>query len=211
MSDEQEYRPDTPEGPVLDRLVALFVATESGHAEVTRQGVEALTTEFPELAERYGDWNLGLAFAGSGGRLLRADVARKLEEKGLSQRAIAKQLGVSKTAVQRDLAGPSGPPESAESGPSGPPPPAPAPAPEEPTPEPGPTLEEIADASRTENERRTVAIAAWRGAYGKSKVAFGRIDPAPTEEEAGDVLTHMRDVLHRASGRGKHKGMEVVK
>jgi hypothetical protein len=42
-------------GELIDDLVADIIATEGKHVEVSRQAIERLTTQYPALAERYGD------------------------------------------------------------------------------------------------------------------------------------------------------------
>lgn len=90
-------------GDLVDDLVADLIDAEQRHVRVATETLEKLTTQYPQLAERYGDWNIGLSFTGMGGRVARQDIHRRLREKGLSLRAIAAQTGVAEATVRRDL------------------------------------------------------------------------------------------------------------
>jgi len=93
---------DSPDGALIDNLVADIIDSANRHVGIASEAIERLTS-YPALAARYGDFNLGLDFHGTGGRLLRRDIHRRLLDKGMSLRQIAAQTGASHMTVQRDL------------------------------------------------------------------------------------------------------------
>jgi len=94
--------PDSPDGALIDDLVADIIDSANRHVGIASEAIERLTS-YPALAARYGDFNLGLDFHGTGARLLRRDIHRRLLDKGMSLRQIAAQTGASHMTVQRDL------------------------------------------------------------------------------------------------------------
>ena len=93
---------DSPDGALIDNLVADIIDSANRHVGIASEAIERLTS-YPALAARYGDFNLGLDFHGTGGRLLRRDIHRRLLDKGMSLRQIAAQTGASKDTVRRDV------------------------------------------------------------------------------------------------------------
>lgn len=87
---------------IIDDLVADIIDSAQKHVRIAAEDMERLTS-YPVLAERYGDFNLGLDFGGTGGRMLRRDIHLRLREKGMSLRAIAATTGVSHEQVRQDV------------------------------------------------------------------------------------------------------------
>src|SRR3990167_8710199 len=94
--------PDSPDGALIDDLVADIIDSANRHVGIASEAIERLTS-YPALAARYGDFNLGLDFHGAGGRLYRRDIHKQLSDKGMSLRQIAAETGASHMTVQRDL------------------------------------------------------------------------------------------------------------
>ena len=86
---------------LIDDLVADIIDQSGQHMKVAQDAITRLTTEYPALTERYGDWALGLSIGSIPARKV---IVAALHEKGMSNRQIAAKLSVSEPTVRRDLA-----------------------------------------------------------------------------------------------------------
>lgn len=87
-------------GDLVDNLVADIIDHAGKHVKVAQDAIERLTTQYPELTDRYGDWSLGISFSNVP---VRREVHKALRAKGMSVRQIAATTGATKSTVNRDL------------------------------------------------------------------------------------------------------------
>jgi len=91
--------PIPDDGAIIDDLVADIIATAGANMKIAEDAFRKLA-EDPRLLARYGDFNLGLTF---GSKVIRRDVHKALQAKGMSIRQIAATTGTPTTTVHADL------------------------------------------------------------------------------------------------------------